>query len=357
MKFRMLNIVWFFFSICIFSQTDYTPERFRILFNKLGNLEFKSEILLQNNDLVKLFKATIGSDTLEVKQMLTSNGYLYHLGINLLNKEQFLSDNYYLHFLERFLLEKMLSVSANSFYSEVNFEIDGKYLNSDYLSNFLNGGKTSIDFIEDNKNAEILMKTDNESLKLKFPKKISIITGLDKNDLDMLVYYRINSKYSSHLGIEEKPVLNSIFPGIDNKTNDGSNSEEEIWKNLFLSPNNSEKEVVLLIDQKIYPNEFIKSEVNLKKLNNIFGLDYKSYVGIEQQKEGVFTVNVFYKNEKLNNLHILVCKVGNSYLKQKKIKFSAELYTNIRTDNIKNYFKSEEEKSPKYKLRLNPGKL
>ena len=382
-----------------FLDTLRTTTSMHINFKTKHLADIYNKLVKQDNNLKDVFKYFEKNDNhitiahlkkckvaIPIQIEFDTSGTMINIGISLFSEaQQEISDDLR-RFFERFLLEHFLmekELSRTSLQTEgVSISYNGNSLSGlssynffDFLPVLIKSNFFSLSDFTSFYNAEWKDSLGN-NIQMQFPKRQSLITGLDKKQLDMQIlddlafYIPDNSnivKITSTLNINSlMRVKDNVFrlQGKDILT--GINSDlyyvktngkfELIFnfkkpkvsiRNILLANNIFEDSVIFNIITNLHPVGFRKG---LKQIREFFNQDHFLFVGFEEQTSEHLKTVIVIKHKRFDHLHLVSFDFPVKFLEKKnKITIKAQLYTNIRQDNVLKIFNSRIQKPQKSK--------
>ena len=377
-----------------YAQPAFVSNELNILYKELSQFN-NNQIEITNrtnnhNSHLKYYSTSIKIHGKLVNVIIEKSydSLITHLGVNLFKEYPGVYSKYVYQFPERFLL-KVLILKENNPREEID-ELslilnDKLYSSTESNKNSLLsliGNHTSLKLSKQN-DSFVLKITDDSRNKLEmiFDIKYDLITGMDKKELDELVYtgLSIGSENGSSIDSISIPLTdqlknleNNIYVDKNNQLIDGINNSRyfivrdakpeilfdekypvESVKNIFHDPMVTNHTTNINIKQKLYGGRTEQYEISLNDFSNYFKENCQLYTGIESiTGDSIKALLVYYETD-LKLIHLAVAKLNLTELfKQNSIGITCQLYTNIRTDNISNIFKEYTNKREKTNIRI-----
>jgi hypothetical protein len=382
-----------FISLLIFSQLlAQTKYQSKLLYSIHKQLVVKNLLTRGNPIFVNKIKAKdvvivyrTKNFSKGVKVIFRSDSTVAHIGLNL-----FPSANTYDSFLElfteRFLLTKIFNLRMEKYFNiERNKALvayNGKTANKRMnlkISKLLESRFNVKKKIKNNEFSISFTDSIGNQLKIITPINVNFIYGMDKKELDDYWLYRI--KNVSLNNITTMPVaikrLNSgkfndsiyifsgkkLLDGLDQNIylKKSNNKFVKIFDNKFpdLSLKNvfqipKLKNLQINIKFHLYPKKIVSLKKEFSTIDYVLSQGNEKFVGFEKLEKGSYVYLIVYFNPILKTSHLLSIKVPSEFVNLgKSTSASAELYTDIRNDNLSNIFKKYSKKQSKFKLNFN----
>lgn len=392
-----LGIMFLFFissiNIC-YSQLVFTSDVVKNCYIKLPDIcknEIQQQLTLNPKSINLPLTCLAVSKSLPIHIINSSKG-LIHVGFLIFKDSNtgFYPVEIY-RFLERIILESEISDSKSfsNYLSESKISINTAGLNSlksnhslQNVINFLNP-TTNFSLKYDSSKYFASWYDGINKLVVVFPAKNTLITGIDKKDLDDILYNDLKSLVSKAIkgtstkfdnsdnykkSIDNLFILSgqSYFQDISSdlyfsKSIDTSKYNllfdkkyyVQSFSNLLLKPELIDKTVTVSVSQKQYGGIIKYLTIDYSSLVNYFvNSNYEVFVGIENKEADNLSATVIFFNKALNNLHLLYIKTDANTVFLDKPKFEATFYTNVPTDNIKNIFADYFDTEYQHNLKL-----
>lgn len=315
----------------------------------------------------------------------TKDTILTQIGLNIFDSSLRQMYPNLIKFAERYLFGKVFKIKSNKFFSnemsKVLCSFNGtsiKNWEDSELNNFLEK-IIHIQFDYSIKEIKISLSDSlNRSLEIILPQNINLIMGMDKKELDDYVFNNIRSGYfcgdyekkgkslyDTYLKFDDNVFFiagKQLYKGLDQtcyfENKDGNyklllNSKYPLIsvKNVLLNP--ELKEINLKVEHHLYGKEVKYYKSSYERLFKCLGSHKEIFSGFESGTTDSLKYLVVFFDESLMNSHLLsIILPRNSLYESKPVYGRAAVYTNIRSDNIKNIFKNymEGKKIIKYEL-------
>lgn len=391
------NIIYSWIIIIAYSftcaQPAFVSNELKLLYTDLSQFNKNQiEIIDGNNHNSNLtyYSTFINIHGQQVNVIIEKSydSLITHLGINLFKKYPGNYSKYVYQFSERFLLKTLLQKENIPFAEtdELSLLLNDKLYspaesNKKSLLSLINNF-TSLKLSKQS-DAFILNITDDSlnNLELIFGIKYDLITGMDKKELDEMVYAGLSGSSISggkpdSISIPPADQLKNLGKNIyvdkNNQLIDGiSNSRyfivrdaepeiifekkypEQSVKNIFYEPILAKNTTNITVKQKLYGGRIVQYQTSLSDFSNYFMKNCELYTGVESIiGDSIRAMLVYYETD-LKLLHLAVVDLNYADLfKQKSTSIACQLFANIRTDNISNIFKEYTNRKEKIKIKL-----
>lgn len=387
---------WIFIIVYSFTyaQPAFVSNELELLYTELSQYH-KNQIEIFDGNNNPNSHLTYYSTSIKINSQLVNviieksyDSLITHLGINLFQEYPGNYSKFIYQFTERYLLKTLLQKENIPF-----AEIDGlSLLLNDKLYSPTESNKKSLLSLINNftslrlskqSDSFILTITDDSlnNLEMIFDIQYDLITGMDKKELDEMVYTGLSSNSEpggnpDSISIPPADKLKNLGKNIyvdkDDQLIDGiSNSRyfiirdakpeilfekkypEQSVKNIFYEPMLAKTTTIITVKQKLYGGRTVQYETSLNDFSNYFKENCELYTGVESiSGDSIRAMLVYYETD-LKLLHLAVVDLNYTDLfKQNSISIACQLYANIRTDNISNIFKEYTNRKEKIKIKL-----
>ena len=399
MKCKNAFILLFVSSIPLFAEFKFTGKELEEIFLSLKQFTSSPEVQVINSTKLRFKEFTItkitlrsNQDTVNIKIEFNDDSTITHIGLNLFETDQTLYyDQLVYQFIERYLLVNFLNPPAgnkkpkssdvNLIFNQLTFKLGNKDQFTELLRIIRYSGLFKIEREDLLFHAKWSDKSGNE-VELQFPAQAEIITGKDKMELDKGISLKL-SAYDSPSGTSShnnnfkidfyqlQPYTGDIkyIKGeklVENLTNNkyyvtGGDTlvplfdkryESESINNIFTIPLDVVDELKLIVRHHMYGMNIEEYSTDFSSLLHLLP-NYELFTGNELNNNNRLIILVFI-NYDLNNLHLVTLSgdIDKLFDQGPKV-LNADIYTNIRTDNIKNIRKDYIDKKNKFKIKTN----
>jgi hypothetical protein len=356
-------------------QPEFTSQKMKVMFQLL-NETGKNAILNQQT----VFSYSINGNKTAIKCLYEDNK-VGHIGLNIFSKEEMLSypDDVYL-FIEKTLFEFALIQDKNVVLKKMSEENVSLFYNGNPFgaSMFTNLAQV-LQMLADNPKKMIAkdslsyfftLSTSTQELILKFPARLTLLTYMDKKELD----------YEETSSIKNARYINILLPQINSEAplpfkNDilickGKSFHQGISSDFYIKK--SETSFSLVYDKDYYietlANQLLYGAKNNTKMLRIKHLMYggekqefevtlnnfvsfyrnnpfhELYFGVEREAKENIRVSLLIYNNYVNAIHILIVETNVDDLFDPTKSLICKFYSNIPTDNIKDLYGIYKEK-------------
>ena len=364
---RISIFVSLFICSNVIAQVNFISKSVEDIYSKLP-IDCRKQIVDSN-----IFYCQINGKSVKLISLKQGN-LVTHLGLSIFDKK-FSKDNFpeLNRFIERTVLEYLLKNSLQQilqsakessiemFYNQMKYggpffkdiNILGDYFVN--ITDFSIKHDSLLYFVK-------FVKADGNIFQINFPANNSLLTGMDKSELNENFYnVLINATESVICGlsvypnnlIKDKDIYirkgSAIFPGISSDVFYLKNADKyiplfdkqylkESFSNYFLCYPANAKRLKIRIDYKMYGNVSKSIEIEVGNLLNLFSKDYELYFGIEDSASIKLRGTLVIYNRNLNYIHILDIQTDEQTLFGGKSSISGKLFSFIPMDNIKSFF-------------------
>lgn len=387
---------WIFIIVYSFTyaQPAFVSNELELLYTELSQYHKNQvEIIDGNNNhnsFLTYYSTFIKIHDQQVNVIIEKSydSLITHLGINLFQEYPGNYSKFIYQFTERYLLKTLLQKENIPF-----AEIDGlsMLLNDKLYSPTESNKKSLLSLINNFTSLRLSKQSDSfrlditddslNNLELIFDIKYELITGMDKKELDEMVFTGLSGGSGAGenrdsilmpLAGQLKKLGENIYVDKDDQLIDGiSNSRyfiirdakpeilfekkypEQSVKNIFYEPMLAKTTTIITVKQKLYGGRTVQYETSLNDFSNYFKENCELYTGVESiSGDSIRAMLVYYETD-LKLLHLAVVDLNYTDLfKQNSISIACQLYANIRTDNISNIFKEYTNRKEKIKIKL-----
>jgi hypothetical protein len=378
MRISLFILVTSFPSI-LFAQTLFESQTVEHVYNLLQKSCEKKTL----TDTT-IFPCIIDNKNISVKILKNNENKIFQVGMCIFkNTATSPYPNCIYTFLERKLIEYLLlpnnkAVLKKSEEDNINLKFNGSKLGEFSFSEF----SKVLDVINDSLRFNLGMdstfytarfyNSTGDVLGIHFPVRNTLITGMDKKELDdKLVHQLALHKLSNEtfIAIDKNDLAmltdsiyiqhgKTYFPGISSDKYIIKNNEtySYLFMRNFLSESFSNcflEELPDMITKKI--NISHHYSMNLNNFLDYFTSDYEFYFGLEDCSPESLSGTLILRNPYLGFIDLLYIKTTSEQLFNPTSTISCTFYSNIPSDNIKNLFNVpiDENKQYKYLLRKN----
>lgn len=372
------------FPLFLSAQTAFESKKLELIYSLLPKECNKNEV---NRNLP--FTIKINNRIVNIGLFYNGTNNVSHIGIKLFDSiENLIFPNPIFTFLERTLLEYLLIPDKKAVLKEIledklkiyfNDNEFGTFLFSDF-SQILNILNNPFDFkiAKDSlRYTTVFGNKNGEKLQISFPAINTLITGMDKSELDQqltenLLHYKASDLFSDSIQINSLEkykgkiyVLRAktYFQGITSDTYYINNENKfsivfdmnycaESFANAFLKKSSILKNKKLIITHRLYGNKTQQFTLNLNDFVDYFSRDYELFFGIEDSSVTNLTATLIMNNTYLNFNNLLAIKTSYEELFNPEKAITATLYSNVPTDNIKSLFGYTVDENNNYKYYL-----
>lgn len=371
-----LTCLLFLFTLSVSAQENYSSQSLKNIFDRLP-LECKKRLIE-----LKVCDCLLNGSIYRLDCAIEGN-VIIHAGLKVFDDSLKKSLNIYIYsFFERELLKFILDDNQTRearrkedqvylFYA--NTFQDRKILNSsDQIRNVISEiGNISIR--QDSLKCNVLLTNSlGEKLGMEFPVINTLISGMDKKELDENIFRELSKDIKTNPPREQKNFDNFFNSEGDLLVGEGerflikdfSSSRYyirekdgvklvydkkyviESLSNLLLTGSSANNPAFIDLKIKSYGNDDKLKSMTIDKLLSHFDDQFKLYFGIEDTIKVHLRGTLLLYNPSLNYLHLIDIKTDTGSMFRNPVRVTGTFYPYIPTHNIKDLFgKNNNEKS------------